>query len=310
MKAIINIENYESFWVDYLDGKLTETDEERLFAFLEANPKISANLIDADDFMLPAPEVKFPGKVNLKADHQIDNLLISKIENEISNEDDNYITAEINSDSKIATSYSQYQKTILLADTSIVFEGKKYLKKTIVIPFYRYAAAIAAVFALVFVSGYFLTRNKIEINPEQKVQVAKVEIPVIENDTTKEIKIIDNNSPEKVIRYAQQSTTKIDEFIIVNEQRFKVKTPEKLPSLSVAAVENPERETSLANYIFTEPEKIIDNSFSYSMQYIKTPKENPLKSTINKIYKFGKGFDIRKSYDKVKLAKEEFLSFN
>ncbi len=307
MKAIINIENYEAFWVDYLDGKLSETDEERLFAFLESNPEISANLIDTDDFMLPAPEVKFPGKASLKAEHQIENLLISKIENEISAEDDKFITSKINSDAKIAASFSQYQKTILVPDTSIVFEGKKYLKKATVIPLYRYTAAVAAAFAVVFVSGYLLTRNPVEVSPAVKPQFSFIELPVHIKDTSDTEKF-QNIIP---VNFGNENNYASNQENIIEEVEVEFSTgidvPERLPMASV----NVEKKNSdTYEYYFMEyrndiPEENI--AFEYTMQYKKTPKENQFKSTIAKIYKFGKEVDIKGSYDKLKEAKEELL---
>lgn len=307
MKAIINTENYESFWVDYLDGKLSETDEERLFAFLESNPEISANLIDTDDFTLPAPEVKFPGKAGLKAEYQIENLLISKIENEINAEDDKFITSKINSDAKIAASFSQYQKTILVPDTSIVFEGKKYLKKATVIPLYRYTAAVAAAFAVVFVSGYLLTRTPVEVSPAVKPQFSFIELPVHIKDTSDTEKfqnIIPVNFGNED-NYASNQENKIEE--VETEFSTGIDVPERLPMASVNVEKN---NSKTSEYYFMEyrddiPEENI--AFEYTMQYKKTPKENQFKSAIAKIYQFGKEVDIKGSYDKLKEAKEELL---
>lgn len=313
MKAIINIDNYEAFWVDYLDGKLKENDEERLFAFLESNPDISANLIDTDDFILPTPDVKYPAKSSLKAEFQIENLLIAKIENEINSEDDNFITEKIKTDKKVATAYSAYQKTILVPDTSIVFEGKRYLKKKEVIPLYKYSA-IAAVFAFVFVVGYLLTRNVPEYDQGQPAQISFFKMPNIVFDSINQKDEFYNNqldNSEKTI-YA---STEINEEPEMNfEFNNMIEVPKRLPLSKIENVGNyySNNEKQLLAYQANQPQ-LEDVAFEYELQYVKSPneKDNKFKTTLSKVYDFGKEIDIAGSFDRLKMAKEDlFITMN
>jgi len=52
---------------------------------------------------------------------------------------------------------------------------------------------------------------------------------------------------------------------------------------------------------------VENDGFEYSMQYIKAPKENKIKTTINKVIDFSKELDIKGSYEKLKIAKEDLL---
>ncbi len=310
MKAIINIENYEAFWVDYLDGKLTETDEERLFAFLEDNPEISSNLIDTDNFIVPKLDVVFPDKANLKAENQIENLLISKIENEISEEDNKFITSKINSNAKIAASYSQYQKTILVADTSVVFKGKKHLKKTTVIPLYRYTAAVAAAIAIVFVTGYVLTHSSVELTPAERPQFSFIELPVHVEDSA-DLNKIEKNIPVNFSvnnNMATNHPTQVEEKIF--ENNVVIDVPEKMPIANLSVTQNSIDENEYKFIAYRDDMSKENIAFEYTMQYTKSPKDNKFKSAVNKIYKIGKEIDVQESWNKVKIAKEEFLSFN
>jgi hypothetical protein len=315
MKAIINIDNYEAFWVDYLDGKLSETDEERLFDFLESNPEISANLIDTDDFMLTAPDVKYPAKSSLKAEFQIDNLLIAKIENQISDEDDKFIIGKIQSNAKIASTYSLYKKTILKTDKSVVFPGKKYLKKTVKIAWYGYASAIAAAFAVVFVTGWFISGTRLEVNSGVKSQYSEISLPERLIDTVSNFDNQLQNAGNQIVNpmfsnnftenapVIQNSIAQPSDILNMVKREA---VPQRIPiaSLSVKEVKQ------IDEYVFMEyrddiPEE--QTGFEYSMQYIKTPKENKIKSTINKVIDFSKELDIKGSYEKLKLAKEDLL---
>jgi hypothetical protein len=306
MKAIINTDNYEAFWVDYLDGKLSESDEERLFDFLESNPEISANLIDTDDFMLPAPDVKYPAKSSLKAEYQIENLLIAKIENEISSEDDKFISEKIKTDRKVATAYSAYQKTILIPDTKIVFEGKKYLKKSTTIPLYRYAYAAVAAVAVVFVSGYLLTRSSIEIDSGVKPQFSFIELPKHLSDSSN-LQKIENILPISIDQHDNFAYTQKDNSEKnTPETQFIKDVPTRMPLASLSAGEI----KANSEYIFMEYRNDIPKEnigFEYDMQITKTPKENRFQSTISKLVQFGKEVDIKGSYDKLKEAKEDLL---
>jgi len=307
MKALINIDNYEAFWVDYLDGKLNPADEERLFAFLEENTELASSLIDAEDYKLPVFEVNFPAKSSLKAEAQIENLLIAKIENVISTEDDKFISSKINSDKKTAVAYSQYQKTILVPDATVVFQGKKYLKKATVMPLYRYTAAIAAAFAIVFVSGYLLTRNPVDMSPAVRPQFSFFEIPLHISDSVNSEKIeklLSTNNNETNI-YASNNQNEQIENNIVNYDRPEV--PKRLPRTGIAMAP---KQVSSNEYVFMEFRYDVpkdDVAFEYTMQITPAPEQSRLKTAINKIYKFGQDINIMEEFDKLKVAKEELL---
>lgn len=313
MKAIINNANYESYWVDYLDGKLSAANEEALFAFLENNPEIASNLIDADDFKLPALDVTFPSKNLLKAENQTENLLIAKLENQISDSDNKIITEKITNDTDIAESWAVYQKTILVADKNVVYPGKKYLKKTISIPWYGYVSSVAAAVILVVVTGWLLNGTQIDVEPASKPQFSEISMPAIIIDSVLNLNS-DGNTQENI---ANQTNEKVNSnnntnnnFAIQPSEIIKMVNKELVPErIPVAALSIKELKQQ-DEYIFMEyrddiPEENL--GFEYSMQYIKTPKENKIKTTINKVIDFSKELDIKGSYEKLKIAKEDLL---
>lgn len=313
MKAIINNTNYESYWVDYLDGKLSVANEEALFAFLENNPEIASNLIDADDFKLPALEVTYPGKNLLKAENQAENLLIAKLENQISDSDNKIISEKIANDTEIAESWAVYQKTILVADKSVVYPGKKYLKKTISIPWYGYASSVAAAVILVVVTGWILNGTNINVEPANKPQFSEISLPVRIIDS-----VLNLNSDENTQQnFANQSNEKVNSsnttnnnFAIQPSEIIKMVTKESIPERIPVASLNIKEVKTQDDYIFMEYRDDIpveNDGFEYSMQYIKAPKENKIRTTINKVIDFSKELDIKGSYEKLKIAKEDLL---
>lgn len=312
MKAIINNTNYESYWVDYLDGNLSIADEEALFAFLENNPDIASNLIDADDFKLPALEVTYPGKNLLKAENQIENLLIAKLENQISDIDNEFISKKIATDAEIAKTWSGYQKTIIVADKSVLYPGKKYLKKTISIPWYGYASSVAAAAIVVVVTGWLLNGTTINVAPANKPQFSEINLPARIIDSVQIINSDNNqqniaNQPNQNGNYTNSSDNNfaIQPTDIINKVN-RESIPERIPIASLSIKE----EKIQNDYIYMEYRDDIpkeNNGFEYSMQYIKTPTENKIKSTINKVIDFSKELDIKGSYEKLKIAKEDLL---
>lgn len=307
MKEKININNYEAWWVDYLDGRLSESEEEKLFTFLESNTEISANLIDSDDYALPIVEMKFPSKNILKAENQIEYLLIAKTENVINAEEDSFIVEKINSDPKIAKSYGLYQKAVAKPNNDIVFKGKKYLKKKEVIPLYKYSA-VAAVFAAVFIIGYLLTGNVSEFDQGQPAQISFFQMPQIIPDTlNKKDEIFSNqtNYSEKII-YA---STEISEEVSTNRELKKIiEIPERLPLSKIEKTINycTNNEEQLLAYNINQPQ-LNDVAFEYEFQYVKSTKENKFKAAINKVYDFGKRLDLVGSFDRLKIAKEDLF---
>lgn len=273
MKIIININNYEAYWVDYLDGNLSAASEAELFGFLENHTDIAASLIDADDYILPNLEFTYPDKISLKAENQIENLIIAKIENQISDEDNSFIIQKINSDKGIAATFNLYKKTIIIADKTVVYKGKKHFKKALVIPWYGYAYAIAAVFAIFFVTTWFIRANTLEVSPGNKPQYSQISLPERENssqlDNTEEIKkhnITITNS-QKFDNYP--SLSQASEIITVAQ---KISVPDRMPMASfVLEDENITNKQMLMEYTENKSEDIA--GFEYSMQFVRTQKK-------------------------------------
>ncbi len=306
MKTIINIENYGAFWIDYLDGNLSPENETILFEFLEQNPDIAGNLIDPDDFELPVFEAEYTQKEKLKSGLQIDNLLIAKVENEINIEDDIYITKKINESSKIEHKYSLYKKTILISNKDIVFPDKNSLKKTVRVPMFRYVSSIAAAIAIVFVAGYFLTRNAEGIHNGTPVLTSdlKTIMPDIRNNTNSDnnndfVETFDVNS------YIANNTNFVDNQD--NSTFVSLDVPEKLP-LNKASNISAERKFSssqVMEYRYDLPKN--DLAYSYTMQYTPTKNENKIVTGIKKVVNFGKEVNVKEKWDNIKTAKEELF---
>ena len=65
----VNISNFETYIVDYFDGKLSETEQQALFTFLETHPELMADFelfIQSQDAVIQPDTLEFPCPERLK----------------------------------------------------------------------------------------------------------------------------------------------------------------------------------------------------------------------------------------------------
>jgi hypothetical protein len=307
MKTIININNYEAFWVDYLDGVLNSDQENALLSFLEENPNIAGNLIDVEDYKLPELDAVYPEKTKLFSSNQIDNLLIAKIEGTISAEDDKFISDKIKSETSTKESYSIYKKTVLSPDNTIVFPNKNSLKKTVRVPMFRYVSSIAAAIIIVALSGYFMTREfEPTDNGTSPLTANLVGISIEENDTNE----INSNLeiPDKIINIVSQTNTTNNYIAETNGNSIDLGVPKRLPVKEIKKLEYKLAfsSTNIMEYRYDIPNE-QNSGIEYTLEYKKSPKENKIVNGIKNIVNFGKEVDVIEKWENAKIRKEEFL---
>lgn len=86
----INRDNYESYFIDYLDGSLTPEQVGEVRAFLLLNEDLAEMLEDTDLVKLQIPHIKYSGKAALRKDelHACpDYYAIAAAENALTKED-------------------------------------------------------------------------------------------------------------------------------------------------------------------------------------------------------------------------------
>jgi hypothetical protein len=330
MNNIINIKNYEAFWVDYLDGKLSESEEEMLFDFLEENHHLASNLIDSEAYKIPCLNIEFPDKEKLFSRNQTENMLIAKIENAISKEDDDFIKEKIKEDANLAKELELYKKTILTPDKSIVYPLKKELyksQKRTAFKFTPYMAA--ALILLIGIAGLYILNNYIEkpefekdsfVEKENK-DTLKSDIQVIKNyynDENISEQTAENLAYTKEIQNteAQQHTSASPTSETIYEYHKKA---EKLPVIKTEHIKNNIADSDIImQYRIDFPENEI--LYSYTLEIKVTPdyeKENAkskvkdwVKGSVRKIVKFRQDFDIKETYEKIRDSREELLTTN
>jgi hypothetical protein len=160
---IINRKNYETYFLDYLEGNLEPSLVREFLVFLETNPDLKAEFnIFREIFIEADHEVLFPDKDNLKKKYipvgeiNADNIefhLVSLMEGDADevSQKDIYKFLELNP--AYQKQLDEIKATKLIPDDSVVYPDKKNLKKrTPIIPLRVIGIAAASVAALFLIT--------------------------------------------------------------------------------------------------------------------------------------------------------------
>ena len=169
---LITRNNYEAYFLDYVEENLSPELIAELMLFLENNPDLKEDL---DEFeihnLIPSKIIlsekdKFKKTENSVSLNNYEDLIIAEIEGENSTETSAALYLFLENNPKAQSDFNTYQKTKLAAPT-IVFEHKKSIKKKEgkVIPMYWWYSSAAAVIIILFLIKGFNFNDNIETNP-------------------------------------------------------------------------------------------------------------------------------------------------
>ncbi|HOY39364.1 MAG: hypothetical protein KBB11_07705 [Bacteroidales bacterium] len=159
MSNTIDLNNYEAWLLDFIEGNLSESEENILMAFLKSNPELCDEVDNLTPFTLKADKnEKCSIKKNLKKDFDADTLMISSVEGLLSDEQNAELEQLCQTNEQVIQDYEQYRKTILHPDTTIAYTDKLKLKHHgfAITPLQVLAAAVIVILAAsAFALTYF-----------------------------------------------------------------------------------------------------------------------------------------------------------
>ncbi len=168
----IDLNNYEEFFVRFIDDDLSKEERTEVHLFLQHHPELKSELDAFSSTILSADEsLKFDGKELLKKGITADNCdeyFLRWVENDLTEEEKNGVTTFLQEHPQFEHVAELYKKTILIPDIKIQYPNKNALKKKAgrVVPLYsRYilAAAIAAsLFLIIYTRGIEWNRSGID----------------------------------------------------------------------------------------------------------------------------------------------------
>lgn len=239
----ISIFNYEAFYLDYLEGRLNESDVRALLSFLKEHPELQIEEQEFSDAVFSSSfekETSF-NKNSLKmfdeADEvtmdNVDDFIIANLENTLSIEKQEELRQFI-----VANNFEEHKegftKTIYTPDLELEYHHKASLKrKTIVIAWQWYAAAavIAFVFFLLIPQGKQTFTNEPVVTSNKEKKVIPVKNELDEQPTnTKPLPVVQNDEP---ILLAKSDIGAVKNYRKTDVEKLKTNRPGILGSSSV-----------------------------------------------------------------------------
>lgn len=160
----ISIFNYEAFYLDYLEGNLSEADTHQLLLFLEEHSECR---LEEEGFMTLNAEtpMRYSGKNNLKQFDEtavigldnVEDFMIADSEGLLNDKKQAELALVVAENEALKATRDRYKAVYFKPDVSVAYQGKADLKqrKTIVLwPFLSGVAAVAAIVVFVFLSGW------------------------------------------------------------------------------------------------------------------------------------------------------------
>ncbi|TNE56233.1 MAG: hypothetical protein EP338_01295 [Bacteroidetes bacterium] len=160
----INLDNYEAFYLDYLEGQLGRQEQSLLFEFLEQHPHLKM-----EDEQLPSLDeeravlsdrfksgLRVFDETEVITQENAEDFMVASVEHLLSNEKQQELEQFVQNHSGASRHMNLYQATKLRVDPSIHFPDKAQLKKTPVLPLFIRIAVAASIISI----GVFLFFNK------------------------------------------------------------------------------------------------------------------------------------------------------
>ena len=149
--------NYESYFLDFLEGNMEPSIVDEFQLFLKENPDLASELEMGElPALFPNEDIRFEAKEELKKsvidhDTEFQERAVAYYEGDLSLNEQKDFEASLSENAAVATAAQQFEKLKLEADRTIVYENKAQLKKKIVLfPLWTKVASVAAMLLLAY----------------------------------------------------------------------------------------------------------------------------------------------------------------
>jgi hypothetical protein len=227
----INRNNYESFFMDYLDGRMSPDQVVKLMSFLKENPDLKTELKEFEEIKIEPGEISFSSKTSLKkrfvvSDTNFNDLCVASLEGDLTEEEERLFNNYLKNNPSGAKEFKLYKKTRLIPE-NIIFEDKSILKKKSVIriPALRVWGYISAAASItIFVTLYFFAWQPANTEKsqfaEKQSDTTSIEIRAQENEFIRDDEIDNLNlkkKPETKLPVKKIIKSPVTEHLIYNK---------------------------------------------------------------------------------------------
>ncbi len=216
MKRKININNYEEFFIDYLDGNLSEEEIFALEDFLVRYPDLREELEGLENSSLSPENIFFPDPENLKQidlslpvnSENFDFFSIAALEGDLNEEQKTAFNEYLKDNPEKGKDHQIIANTYLDKDEKLIYNEKNNLKRSVFVVYKREfmsVAAIAAGIALLLTVWSVFSDNP-EFSPIASYEEEKTTTEVTDTAST---------------------NVRVDENVQKEGEKSKLKIPEK-----------------------------------------------------------------------------------
>ncbi len=243
----INQSNYEIFFLDYLDGKLSDTQVDEFLDFLKANPELKKELKSISEIKLPSDDVAFQWKSDLikgeQENNSFDYRAIAFMDGDLSEEDQKAFVEELDSDSKNEHEFDLILSTKLKKDNTQYPDKEKLYRKSKVRMLY-WVSRVAAVVVLLMAIWAIYQREQVTVQkpilsesltPALKSDKNKFEQkqePITKKKAVEKVEEAKTDSIPKKTKSIREKTKGRLKEVVQNKQVSRIAAPEKIISIS------------------------------------------------------------------------------
>lgn len=184
----ITRQNYEPFFIDFLEGRLSAEEKKELKGFLELNPDLKAELEDFDEIIVPEDSKPFFKKEGLKKggnaneinEDNFEQFCIAAAENDLEDRKKEKLIEYIGEDKLKKGVFDLYSKIRLEPENSVIFENKEllYVSRTINIKKRKIFALVSvAASVIILLSLFFLYESPEPSGISETVQQPDSRLP-------------------------------------------------------------------------------------------------------------------------------------
>jgi hypothetical protein len=149
----IDRNNYETFFIDYLDGNLPLGEIDLLLDFLNENPDLTEELKDLEKIKIqPTALSNFSNQHLKKSDLDLPDIFeetcIRAVENDLTNNELNNFQEYLEQNEERQNIFKSFRLTISEPDALIIYDQKNRLKKKVTSNVFKYWYSAAAILIL------------------------------------------------------------------------------------------------------------------------------------------------------------------